>query len=90
MGVLIRRGWNHGRSDSKDNHLSALSGERKENLPKVVPSACAIHLPKEAVRPALSLGIFRIRGDQVLGNVLQKTLAGAPRGIISESSSCHI
>lgn len=62
----------------------------KENLSKVVPSVCAIHLPKEAVRPALSLGIFRIRGDQVLGDVLQKTLAGAPRGIISESSSCHI
>lgn len=66
------------------------SGERKENFPKVVPSACVIHLPKEAEVPGLSLRIFRIRGDKVLGDVLQKTFAGSPHGTISESSSCHI
>lgn len=75
---------------SKGNHLSSLSvgkrGERKENLPQAVPSACVIHLPKEAGMPALPLGIFRIRGDKVLGDVLQKTFAGAAHGTVSESS----
>lgn len=40
--------------------------------------------------PALSLGIFRIRRDKALGDVLQITFAGAPHGAISESSSCHL
>jgi len=40
--------------------------------------------------PALSLGIVKIGGDEVLGDVLQKAFAGDLHEAISECFSCHI
>lgn len=40
--------------------------------------------------PTLSLGIFKIRLDKVLGDVLQKTFAGDLYEVISKSFSYHI
>lgn len=85
-GVVIRRGWNNGSQGQSftSSFCWQESGERAENLPKVVPSACVIQLPNEAGMPAPASGIFRTGGDKVLGDVLQKTFAGAAHGAISE------
>lgn len=40
--------------------------------------------------PVLSLGIVKIGGDEVLGDVVQKTFAGDLHEAISECFSCRI